>query len=262
MRRELHAEWTKLRTLPSTGRLLLAVAMLTVAVSALSAAAVSTRLCRSPAGCHEDTVKLGLSGVGLGQAAVVILGVLAMSGEYGTGTIRTTLAAMPRRSTLFAAKAAVVSGSAMAAGALGVLGSLLAARLILPGNGFTPAAGYPPISLADGPTLRAAAGSVLYLGLIALLSLGAATVLRDSAAAITVVLGLLYAFPVITQLVTDPDWHARMQRYAPMTAGLAIQATRNLGRLPIGPWPGLGVLAVYAGAALLAGGVLLRARDA
>jgi ABC-2 type transport system permease protein len=53
-----------------------------------------------------------------------------------------------------------------------------------------------------------------------------------------------------------------MQRYAPMTAGLAIQATRNLGRLPIGPWPGLGVLAAYAGAALLAGGVLLRARDA
>lgn len=262
MRRELHAEWTKLRTLPSTGLLLLAVVLLTVGVSALSAAAVSTRLCGSAAACHEDTVKLGLAGIGLGQAAVVILGALAISSEYGTGTIRATLAAMPRRGTLFAAKAVVVSGVVMAAGALGVLGSLCAARFILPGNGFTPAAGYPLLSLADGPTFRAAAGSVLYLGLVALLSLGAATALRDSAAAITLVLGLLYAFPVIAQLVTDPDWHARVQRFAPMTAGLAIQATRDLGRLPIAPWPGLGVLAVYAGAALLVGGALLRARDA
>jgi hypothetical protein len=71
--------------------------------------------------------------------------------------IHTTLAAMPRRSVVLAAKA--------------VLGSLLAGRLILPGNGFTVAHGYPPLSLADGPTLRAATGSVLYLALVALLSL-------------------------------------------------------------------------------------------
>ncbi len=119
------------------------------------------------------------------------------------------------------------------------------------------------LSLGDGPTLRAAAGSVLYLALIALLSLGVATALRDSAASITVTLGLLYIVPILAGLGTlDPAWEHRLQRYGPMTAGLAIQATKNLNKLPIGPWPGLGVLAAWAAAALLAGGLLLRLRDA
>jgi hypothetical protein len=115
---------------------------------------------------------------------------------------------------------------------------------------------------ADGPTLPAAAGSVLYLALIALLSLGAATAVRDSAAAIGVVLGLLYLFPIIAQLVTDPHWQRHLKQLGPMTAGLAIQATTNLRGLPISPWAGLGVLAAWAAAALLAGGLLLRLRDA
>ena len=119
-----------------------------------------------------------------------------------------------------------------------------------------------PLSLAHGPTLRAAAGSVLYLALIALFSLGAATALRDSAVAITVVLGLLYIFPVLGNVILNPVWQHRVERWAPMNAGLAIQATRNLGTLPIGPWPGLGVLAAWTAVALLAGGLLLRLRDA
>jgi ABC-2 type transport system permease protein len=76
-------------------------------------------------------------------------------------------------------------------------------------------------------------------------------------------LGLLYIVPVLTDLGTlDPTWEHRFQRYGPMTAGLAIQATKNLKTLPIGPWQGLGVLAAWAAAALLAGGLLLRLRDA
>jgi ABC-2 type transport system permease protein len=139
---------------------------------------------------------------------------------------------------------------------------VLAGRYILPGNGFTGAHGSLPLSLGDGPTLRAAAGSVLYLALIALLSLGLATALRDSGATIAVVLGLLYVVPVLGQLILDPHWERRIQRYAPTDAGLAIQATRNLRTLPIGPWQGLGVLAVWAAAALLAGGLIFRLRDA
>ena len=262
MRRELHAEWTKLRTLPSTGWLLSATAALTVLVGAGSAAATTTRQCPTPVTCHEDIAKLSLTGIQLGQAVVVVLGVLIMAGEYGTGTIVTTLTAMPRRTTVFAAKAAVLGGAAVATGAAGVLGSLLAGRLILPGNGFSLANGYPPLSLGDGPTLRAAAGSVLYLVLIALLSLGVATALRDSAAAITAVLGLLYSLPIIGQLISDPHWHERIQKFGPMQAGLAIQATKDLRRLPIAPWPGLGVLAAWTAAALLAGGLLFHLRDA
>jgi ABC-2 type transport system permease protein len=177
--------------------------------------------------------------------------------------IRITLTAVPRRATALAAKAIVLTGVVLAAGTAAVLASVLAGRYILPGHGFTAAHGVLVLSLGDGPTLRAAVGSVLYLALIALLSLGLATALRDSGATIAVVLALLYIVPVLTDLGTlDPAWEHRFQAYGPMTAGLAIQATDHLKKLPIGPWQGLGVLAAWAAAALLTGGLLLRLRDA
>lgn len=258
MRQALHAEWTKLRTLAGTIWLLCATVAVTVALSAAAAAATTC----PPGDCAVDLPKLSLTGIQLGQAVVAIVAVLAISNEYSTGMIRTTLAAMPRRATVLAAKAAVVSGAALVAGAIAVPASLLAGRLILPRHGFTSAHGYPPLSLADGPVLRAAAGSVLYLALIALLSLGAATAVRESAVAIGIVLGLLYLFPIIIQAVTNPLWQRHLKQLAPMTAGLTIQATTDLRSLPISPWAGLGVLAAWAAAALLAGGLLLRLRDA
>ena len=258
MRESLHAEWTKLRTLASTFWLLLAAAALTVTVSAAAAAAV-----RCPAGgCADDPAKISLTGIYLGQAVVAVLAVMTVSGEYDTGMIRLTLAATPRRVTVLAAKAAVVSGLALVTGAVAVFGSLLAGGLILPGHGIGPAHGYPAVSPGDGAVLRAGFGSVLYLALIALLSLGAATALREAAAAIGAVLGLLYLIPIIAFAVGNANLSRRLQQIGPMTAGLAIQATTRLNTLPISPWAGLGVLAAWAVGALLLGGLLLRSRDA
>jgi len=254
----LHAEWTKLRTLPGTGWLLVAAAALTIAVSAAADAASS---CAS-AGCQADPAKLSLTGVQVGQAIVAIIAVLAISGEYSTGMIRVTLAAMPRRWTVLGAKAALVGGLVLAAGALAVLGSVLAGRLILPGNGFTAARGFPPLSLGDGPVLRAACGSVLYLALIALLSLGVATAVRDSAVAIGLVLGLLYVFPIVTSMVGNQHWQRHLEQIGPMNAGLYIQATVGVKILPLTPWQGLGVTAAWACGALLIGGLVLRLKDA
>ncbi|MUN37607.1 ABC transporter permease [Actinomadura litoris] len=262
MSRALHAEWTKLRTLPSTGWLLAALAAVTVLVGAAVTGAVDTSHCATPAGCAEDTPRLALSGVRIAQVAAVALGALAVGGEYAAGTIGATLTAVPRRVTVLAAKAAVVSGAVAASGTAGVLGAVAAGRLILPRNGFTPEHGYPLLSPADGATARAAFGTVLYLVLTALLALGAGAALRDSAAAITAVLALLWIVPVLASLVADDTWQRRLDRFAPMTAGLAVQSTRSLERLPIGPWAGLGVLAAYAVAALLAGGARFAARDA
>lgn len=254
----LHAEWTKLRTTAGPAWLLLGIAALTVA---LSTAAVAAMSCRAT-GCAVDTPKLSLTGVQLGQAVVAILAVLAVSNEYSTGMIRTTLAAVPRRLGVLAAKAVVVTGGVLVAGGLGVAASILAGRLVLPGHGFTAARGYPPLSFGDGPTLRAAGGSVLYLALIGLLSLGVAALVRDSAVAIGIVLGLLYLLPILVQAVTDPAWHQHLQQIVPSTAGLAIQATAGLHTLPLSPWAGLGVLALWAAVALLAGGGRLMWRDA
>lgn len=262
MKASLHAEWTKLRTLPSSWLLLAAAVVLTVAVGTAAVSAVTTRVCESAAACHEDTVKLSLTGVWLGQAAVLVLGALSMGAEYTTGTIRTALTAVPRRGTLLTAKSAVLAALTAAAGAVAVCASLLTARLILPGNGFTPEAGYPPPSPADLTTLRAALGSVLCLVLVALLGLGLATLLRDTTRAITTGLGLLYVVPLLADLLGDETWKDRLERWAPMPAGLAIQATRDLARLPIGPWPGLGVLAAYALGLLCVGAAAFRLRDA
>ena len=254
----LRAEWTKARTLASTGWLLVAAVVLTVGVSTAVAAAVTC-----PAGnCAEDPARISLTGVYLGQAVVAILAVLAISSEYSTGMIRHTLAAMPRRTTVLAAKAAILTGLVLASGAIAVLACVLAGQVILRGHGIDPAHGYPSLSLGSAPVLRAAAGSVLYLALIAWLGLGIATAVRDSATAIGVVLGLLYLFPIAGAVLGGSHLARLVQQIGPMTAGLAIQATTGLDDLPIRPWAGLGVLAAWAAAALLAGGLLLRHRDA
>ncbi|MET7685515.1 ABC transporter permease [Streptomyces sp. NPDC005423] len=262
MRRPLHAEWTKLRTLPSTWWLLAATAALTPAVGAAAVSSVTAEVCPSPTACHEDTVRLSLTGVQLSQAVCLVLGVLTMGAEYGTGTIGTTLTAMPGRWRVLTAKAVALSLLTGAPGALGVLSSLGLARLILPVNGFKASTGYPLPTLGDGATLRAAGGSVLVLVLVALLGLALATLLRDTGAALTLGLGVLYVVPVLSRLLGSPAWQHRLQRWAPMPAALSIQATRNLGTLVIGPWPGLGVLAAYAVGLLGVGGVWFRTRDA
>ena len=163
---------------------------------------------------------------------------------------------------MLAAKAAVLIGPVLVAAALAVLGSVLVGRLILPGSGIGPAHGYPDLSLASGLVLRAAAGSVLYLGLIALLSLGIAAAVRDGAAAIGIVLGLLYLFPILSLATGSGSLRRHLEQFAPMTAGLAIQATTSLRSLPISPWAGLGVLAAWAAAAMALGGLVLGLRDA
>jgi ABC-2 type transport system permease protein len=254
----LHAEWTKLRTLAGTGWLLLGAAAFTIAVSAAADAAASC-----PAGgCQADQAKLSLTGIEVGQAIVVVMAVLAISNEYSTGMIRLTLAAMPRRLTVLAAKAALVVGLVLAAAAVAVLGCVLLGRLILPGHGFTPAHGYQALSLGDGAVLRAACGSVLYLALVALLSLGVATAVREAAVAIGIVLALLYVFPVVGSVASNPHWQRHLDQLGPMTAGLYIQVTVGVKTLPLTPWQGLGVLAAWAFCALLLGAALLRTRDA
>jgi ABC-2 type transport system permease protein len=255
----LHAEWTKLRTAPGTGWLLLAAIALTIAVSAATDAGTS---CRTGLVCQPDLAKLSLTGIDLGQAVVAVLGVLAVGTEYSTKMIGVTFTAMPRRAAVLAAKAAVLTAVVLLAGTLAASGSVLAGRLILPGHGFTPAHGYAVLSLGNGPVLRAALGSALYLGLIALLSLGITTVARDPAVAVGAVLGLLYLFPVMTSVISNPHWQRHLEQIGPMNAGLAIQATTGLTSLPLSPWTGLSVLAAWAAGALLAGGTLLTLRDA
>ena len=251
MSRVLHAEWTKLRTDPAARRLLPSMVVATVLVSVVTVAATSC----DRGGCGDDPARLSLAGVQLGQVLVVLLAVLAIGGEHGTGLLRTTFTAAPRRIRVLATKAVLIGGLTLAAGTVAVLGCVAAGRAILPGNGIAAP------SLSDGPTLRAAIGSVLYLVLIALLALGVAAAIRDSAASAGAVLALLYAMPLVAAAINDPELQRTLRRFAPMTAGLAVQATTDLHDLPIGGWAGLAVLAAWSAASLVGGALLLHHRD-
>ena len=250
----LAAEWCKLRTLAAAGWLLAATAATMVAVSAI--VAVSTHISH---GGGQDPTKLALAGTVLGQAVIAVLAVLTVSEEYATGMILVTLTAVPRRFLVLLAKAANLTLVTLPAALLAVAGCLVAGRLLLPGAGLDAAHGYALVSIGHGPTLRAAAGTVLYLALIGLLALGIATAIRDTAVSIGAVLALLYLPPILAQLVADP-LRRHLQQIFPMTAGLAVQATRS-GSQPIAPWAGLAVLAAWAVAALLVGTLLLERRD-
>jgi ABC-2 type transport system permease protein len=259
----LHAEWTKLRTLAGTWWLLLAAAALTIAVSAAAAADFQCQ----PGGCtprltNADPARLSLTGVDLGQVIIALLAVLAIGGEYSSGMIRVTLTAMPRRLVAFTAKALVTAAAALAAAVLAVGGSVIAGWLILPGKGLSATNGFLALSLGNGADLRAACGSVLYLTLIALIAFGVTAAVRDPAAGIGIVLGVLLLFPVMSAVIPDQVLARHLEQIGPMTAGLYIQATVGTGSLPLTPWQGLGVTALWACGALIIGAAALRLRDA
>jgi ABC-2 type transport system permease protein len=255
------AEWTKARTVPSTGWLLLFVVVATVGLGLAVTATVRVDECGA-APCALDTVRLSLAGVRLAQVGAAILGVLVVTGEYTTGTITATLAAVPRRWVVLVSKLVVVVTLVGGAAVVGVAGAVLVARAVLPGRNFTATTGYPATSLLHDLTHRSAVGSVLYLLLIALLSAGIGLMVRDTGAAVAVVLMLLFVAPLVALFISDTAWQERIHRFAPMDAGLAIQSTRDLAALAIGPWQGMALLSGYALAAVVAGGVGLRLRDA
>jgi ABC-2 type transport system permease protein len=233
--------------------MLVGVVALTIGMSAASAA---TAGCPAVDGCVVDPARTGLAGVELGQAVAVALGVLLLGAEYGTGMIAVSLTATPRRTTLLLAKASNLVMLVAVSGTLGVLGSYVTGRLLLPGRG------YHLGSLTEPIVIRAVGGSLLYLVLISLLGLGLAAMVREPAAAIGIALSLLYVFPLVTAVVTDKHWKRHLEQIQPMGAGLDIQATVNLHGMVLSPWAGLGVLAAWAFGALAVGWLLLIGRDA
>ena len=235
----LRAEWTKLRTVPDAAIAVPLIGVLTAAVSVIAAGFDS-----------PDAVQSSLLGVQVGQAAVAVWAVQTMAAEHSTGMARTTFAALPRRLTVLLAKAVLLLGGVLAAVVPAVLASVLAGRSML--------AGYP--ALTSATVLRAAGGSVLYLGLIALLALGLAAAVRGAVAATGIVLGLLMV-PAMLSTFADPDLQRLVYKLSPSTAGMTVLSTVDTGTLPIGPWQGLGVAAAWSSGLLALGALLLARRD-
>jgi ABC-2 type transport system permease protein len=256
MRSALRAEWTKLRTQQSTAWLLLGGALATVGISVAVDAATHV----SNAASGGDSTKMSLVGVYLGQLLLATLAIQTITEEYATGMIRLTFTAMPNRIRVLASKALSLLGPTIVAGGVMVTGCLVAGRLLLPAAGLDPAHGYALISLAHNATLRAAVGTAIYLPLIALLSLGIATLVRDTATSIGAVFSLLFLPQILARIIGGAAGR-HIEQIAPMTAGLSIEATTRLQSLAIQPWAGLAVSAAWTAASLTTAALTLRLRD-
>jgi regulation of enolase protein 1 (concanavalin A-like superfamily) len=213
----------------------------------------------------DDPVSIALFGVIGGLIVIVAVAVLFITSEYRRGMIRTTLAASPRRGRALAAKAIVVGSTAFVIALFSGAVAFLVCQPVLRGHGFA-APAFPPVSLFDGPALRAVILTAAFVAVLAVLSVGVGTIMRHSAAAITTVLALVLV-PVIASAAmpaTPALWTMRLtlaggfatQRAKPPTAALAEPWAM------LSPWTGLAVVCAYAAAAMIGAWWLLRRRDA
>ncbi|MFF0540652.1 ABC transporter permease [Streptomyces coelicoflavus] len=252
------SEWTKIRSVRSTVWSLAVLVVLTLVFTGLfmkmgianwdeTNAAQRAEMRMDPTG----TI-LG-SGILLSQLAVCVLGVMAIASEYSTGMIRASLLAVPRRVPVLAAKSAVFGLLVLVVGEVTAFGSFFVGAPILDGKA--------PVALGDAGVVRAVVGCGLYLALLGLFALAVGAIVRHTAAAITTVVGfVLVITPMAGMLPGSVGEH--IHAWLPTEAGFMItQQHARAGDL-LGPWEGLGVLALWTAALMAVAAVQLRRRDA
>ena len=249
-------EWTKLRSLRSTGWALLLVVAGMIGMGIVVMANTRAPVTDAQRAAFDPTNNV-LAGVALGQLVIGVLGVLVMTGEYAAGTIRATLAAIPNRPLLLSAKAAVFGGVVLIVGEAVTFVAFLAGRAALTARAPHPALGQPGV-------LRAVAMSGAYLCLIGLLGLGLGAITRHGASAITILVGVAFVLPT---LVGGLSRSIVVARYFPiMIAANSLAAAKPMAGIGdtrfLSPWAGLGMLCLYTAATLAVGGWLLARRDA
>ena len=249
----LRSEARKLHTVRSTFWALLAAVIFNMVTAALLAIFLPAHL-SAPQKATIDSVRVSLGGLHLSQIAIGMLGVLAVTGEYSSGMIRATLAAVPQRRLLLTAKALVFTATAAATG----IAACLAAYLLF--QAFLPAGDAMRTTLAAHGVLRAVTGAGLYLTVLGLLGFGLGSVFRSSAAAVAVLFGTLFV-PALLVALLPQSWQDTIGPYLPMNAGDTIYTVRHEAHM-LQPWAGFGVFCLYAATALTAGFILVGRRDA
>ncbi|MET7440235.1 ABC transporter permease [Streptomyces sp. NPDC005568] len=199
-----------------------------------------------------DPTFISFAGMSLGQLAMIVFGVLVVSNEYSTGMIRTSLAAVPQRGTFLFSKIAVATGLALLVGLLTSFVTFFLGQAAL---------GSLRASISDPGVLRAVIGGGLYMTLIAVFSMGVATMLRSPMLSLGI---LMPFFFLISAILGNVSATKKVGRFLPDQAGSRILrvVTPLDDDTPYGPWGGLGIMLLWVAVALVGGYVLLRKRDA
>jgi ABC-2 type transport system permease protein len=256
--RLLLAEWTKLRSVRSTIWSMITFVVVTVGLTSLITWLISANWVQANPGDRAATVAdpvgtiLG-TGLYFGQLVICVLGVLTISSEYSTGTIRASLLAVPRRLPMLAAKGTVFALLVLVVSELVALGSFFAGSAML--------RSHAPVALSDPGVARAVIGEGLSLAVLGLFSMAIGALMRHTAGAIATATGVAFVLPIIASFLPG-SWGQHVHDYLPSVAGAMIAQAHQGAAQVLSPWQGFGILCAWTVLLLAAAFYLLRRRDA
>jgi ABC-type transport system involved in multi-copper enzyme maturation permease subunit len=280
----LRSEFTKLRSVRSTYWTIAALVIVSVGFAAIAGLAIANNIHNNPvnkAGMDATQASLGAF-FELGQLIIALLGVLTITSEYSTGMIRTSLTAMPRRGTVYAAKLIVFTTVALVVSLITSFISFFVGQAAMSGSGVTaslfhsvtiPANGVqngPPnnvtfngtIVISPGTVLTAILGTAVFVTVVGLIAFGLGSIIRHTAGAITSAIGLMFVIPIILQLLPN-TWRWDVVRFFPDAAGRVLSVTVGQHNPHLwSAWPQFGVTLAYAAVLVGVGAYLFRKRDA
>ncbi|MFI6291493.1 ABC transporter permease subunit [Nonomuraea sp. NPDC050790] len=238
----LRSEWTKIRSVRSTVWTLAVTGALMLGFSAL----INLTAEDMPNG--PSVISASLTGVLFASLAMATLGVLVISGEYRTGSIRTSLMAVPRRVTLLTGKIVAFTAVSLAVCTAAAAGAIGVGVVIIQ-----------PSSLAAGEIIRATLGAGLYLTACGLFGLGLGSLIRHTPGAIVSAIALIMVLPALTNQLPG-SWGRTVSEFFTTNAGLLLVSGQSSTTL--GPWSGFAVYLVWVAVAVVAGALLMNHRDA
>ena len=274
----VRSEFTKFRSVRSTYWTLVALVVACVGIGALFSWGQTQRLLsfehgttmhggKVPTGFAEhianeirsQAASISLFGLLIGQLIIIVLGALAITSEYSTGMIRTSLTAMPRRGTVFAAKGVVFGTVALVVGLVTSFLAFFTGQAILSSQ-------HVSTTLGHHDVLRTVIGGGLFLAVCGMLSFGIGAVLRHTAGAIAAGIGLMFVLWILSQFLPGPPsgWFGQedIDKWIPFNAGSSIWENQANGLHPFSPWIGFAVFCAYAAVAIIGGLVVFLRRDA
>lgn len=257
----LRSEWTKLRTVRSTTFTLVITVLAVVGIGAIATAVTASQWRNGGIADHFnfDPTARSLAGLFLGEICLGVLGVLAVSAEYSSGTIRATLSASPNRLLVLACKTVVFGGVALVASEVLTFAAFLLGQQLLKGT-------TPYATLGQPGVLRAVAGTGLMLTVVALFALALAVIIRHTAGSIAAFVASLLVLPLILQAFPTSVEHDII-KFMPLVIAERMAAVNSFagdfGNAPLfSPWVGFAVMCGYTVALLAIGGYLFTRRDA
>ena len=251
----LHSEWTKLRSVRSAFWALTVTVVLGIGLGAVISAATAHSYAKFSVSQKLSWDPTGVSGAGMAiaQLAIAVLGVLAISSEYSSGMIRTSLIAVPKRGRVLAAKSLVFAGVTFVVGEVTTFVAFFVGQALISGHA-------PHAALGDPGVARAVVGGGLYLAALAVLSVAAGALLRHPAAAIACMMAVVLVLPLIAEALPD-SWRNPVTEFWPTQAGNQITSVYHSAHT-LQPWPGFGVLCLFVAIVYAIAWTLLDRRDA